>query len=209
MTAMQKRKIILAALCVLIVAAFGIHYADAAGAICGGASCGGETAAYFLGTFAPQVWNSLIVFTLIWWFGAPAAAKYLADRKARIERDIDESSRVKAEAQARADEAAQLMRKLDSEKRQMRSSYETATENACKQIEEDAAAQGERLKRDAETSFELQAATARRRFGREVADASIASAQKDIEMRLSQDAALRDRLIDRSIASFELQGSET
>ena len=81
---------------------------------------------------------------------------------------------------------------------------ETATAQECKRIEEDAVSQGERLKRDAEMSFELQSATARRRFEREVVDASIERARKEIEARLAQDASLRDKLIERSIASFEL-----
>lgn len=199
---MDKRKVILVTLCVAMALAFGVHYMNEAGAICDG-ECGG-TASYFLKTFAPQLGNSLIVFTLLWWFGAPAVSKYLEARKSRIERDIEECGRIKAQASERAEKAEQMLSELGEEKRKMRQSYETAAAQECKRIEEDAVSQGERLKRDAKTSFELQSATARRRFEREVVDASIERARKEIEARLAQDASLRDKLIERSIASFEL-----
>ena len=197
---MDKRKVILVTLCVAMALAFGVHYMNEAGAICDG-ECAGS-ASYFLKTFAPQLGNTLIVFTLLWWFGAPAVSKYLEARKSRIERDIEECGRIKAQASERAEKAEQMLSELGDEKRKMRQSYETATAQECKRIEEDAVSQGERLKRDAETSFELQ--TARRRFEREVVDASIERARKEIEARLAQDASLRDKLIERSIASFEL-----
>lgn len=199
---MGSRKVILFVLCVVMAAAFGLHYLNEAGMVCHGVCRG--TSSYFLETFAPQLGNTLIVFTLIWWFGGPAVSKYLAERKSRIEREIEECGRIKAQASARAEEAEKRLVELEEEKARMRRSYETATAEECKRIEDDAAAQGERLKRDADMAYELQSSSARRRFEREVVDASIERARREIEARLAKDASLRNGLIDRGIASFEL-----
>ena len=107
---MDKRKVILVTLCVAMALAFGVHYMNEAGAICDG-ECAGA-ASYFLKTFAPQLGNTLIVFTLLWWFGAPAVSKYLEARKSRIERDIEECGRIKAQASERAEKAEQMLSEL-------------------------------------------------------------------------------------------------
>lgn len=195
------RKKVLVVWIILILAAFGVHYGLDSAQVCGE---GGAVCAYFIDTFSAQLGNSLIVFLLLWWFGAPAVAKMVAERKSKIEREIDENGRVKEAASVRAAEAEKKLSQLSEERTLMSRSYEAAIKAECEQIEADSKAQAERLKRDANASYELQVSSSRRRFEREVVTESVARAREEIAKRLSENSALRDKLIDQSIASFEL-----
>ncbi len=190
---------VLVALCVVILGSFGVHYGMQG--LCDGSD---PMRDYFIQSFAPQLGNSLIVFTLLWWFGWPMVQKHVAERKKTIEKEIDESCRQKEAASAAAKEAASKIADLDYEKRDMAKNYELATHQECRRIRTEAEKNAERLVVEGNVSFEHQANVARRAFEGEVMAKSIERAREDIAKKIANDPALRDALIERSIDSFEL-----
>ena len=145
---------------------------------------------FWICTFLPQVGNAGLLFTLLWWFGWPMLEDMLAERKSKLEHDIEESRKIKEAALDASAKADVLLSELDAEKARMRASYEQAT--------------AERMVRDAESAFKLQANLTRKSFEQEVMRMSMARARDAVITRLSQDQALRDKLIDQSIANFEI-----
>ncbi|MBQ9243931.1 MAG: hypothetical protein IJ165_12050 [Proteobacteria bacterium] len=193
----RKTKAIICA--VLILACFVAHYA-----LLGSLEGQSETVKYFIEKFLPQCGNSGIVFLLLWYFGAPLASKYVADRKQAIEHDIEESMKVKDAAEESYKETETKLAHLNSEKNRMRQSYEASAKEESARLEEEAKRTAERMAKDAEAAFELQANLAKRQFEAEVMSEALDRAREEIVRRVSSDSALRDRLIDQSIASLEI-----
>lgn len=190
----------IAIVCVaLSICCFVAHYA-----MVGGVEAMSAGQRYFVETFLPQLGNSGLVFTLLWYFGAPALSSMVADRKKRIEHDIDESGRQKANAEQIYEEVMRKTAGLSEEKAQIRKSYEASAKAECEQIREDAQLQAQRMVADANDSFELQASLARRNFERDLMNKAIEKAREDISKRLAADVSLRDKLIDQSIATLDL-----
>ncbi|MBR4985012.1 MAG: hypothetical protein IKY83_04655 [Proteobacteria bacterium] len=186
---------------VLILACFVAHYVITGTGMLEGQS---ETVKFFVEKFLPQCGNSGIVFLLLWWFGAPMAAKFVADRKKTIEHDIDESMKAKEAAEASYKETELKLAHLNSEKEQMRRSYEESAEEESARLEEEAKRTAERLEKDAAAAFELQAGLAKRQFEADMMGQALDRAREEIVRRVSADSALRDRLIDQSIASLKI-----
>ena len=197
----SKRKNIAIVCIILILACFVAHYALNGGEWFMSQSVKVQ---YIVEKFLPQCGNSGIVFLLLWWFGAPVAVKYVADRKKSIEHDIDESMKVKEKAEASYKETETKLAHLNSEKERMRRSYEESAKEESARLEEEAKQTAERLAKDAEVAFELQASLAKRQFEAEMMNQALERAREEIVRRVSSDSALRDRLIDQSIASLDI-----
>ena len=194
-----SRKVILYICIAIIIAAFAIYFMFKG--TCDGTNLRHD---FLIMTIAPQVGNAGVVFTLLWWFGAPALKKMLVERKATIEREIRESKAQKERAEALEAEVSEKTSHLEEEKKQIAESYREAAKAERERIAEDAQKTAERLKKDAEVSFELQANVAKRAFENEVMVQAIEKARVDITNRLKTDSALRDKLIEQSIASLEI-----
>ncbi|MBQ9818127.1 MAG: ATP synthase F0 subunit B [Proteobacteria bacterium] len=188
---------------ILILVAFGLHYGLK---IYFGLDGKEVTTAleYFVMTFAPQVGNAGIVFVLLWWFGAPMLSKMISDRKDKIEHDIQESAHTKELAEAVRADADVKMSRLPAEIKQIKKGYEEMAVQDCERIANEAQHTVENLKKDAQVAFELQAGVAKRAFEAEIMDMAIEKARIEIASKLAKDSALRDRLIEQSIASIEI-----
>ena len=195
----SSRKPALIVCIVVILTCFVLHYVLKS-------SCTGADPVhdYFILSFLPQVGNSGILFTLLWWFGAPILANMLRDRKKSIEKDIEESAQQKKAAEERCEVVRQKRGSLGGEMARLEKSYREAAEEESKRVAEDARKEAARLRRDAETAFELLSGQSLRAFEDEIRDRAIERARADIQARLASDAALRDRLIEQSIASLEI-----
>ncbi len=195
----SSRKAALIVCCILILCCFVAHYALSG-------TCDGSNPVYdyFIKTFAPQLGNSGILFTLLWWFGAPMLSKMVKDRKASVEAKVFENGKQKEAAIIQYAEVEAKMKSLKSENASMQCSYREATEVESQRIAEEAKLQAERLKKDAEIAFELQSNVTRRKFENEVMTEAVEKAREEIKLRLAKDSSLRDRLIDQSIASLQL-----
>lgn len=159
---------------------------------------------YLLFVWLPTLGNVLIVAMLIIWFGGPAITDMLKARKETIEKSIDEAAHVKMEAEVKYREAETNMDNLGSELKELRDSYAKALESERERITEETARQAQRIEQDAEVVFELQSQVATRQFERDVMTQALDKARTEIVEKLSSDPGLRDRLIDRGIASLDL-----
>ena len=164
----------------------------------------GSAANYWVETFIVQLGNAGLVFTLLWYFGWPMLQNMIADRKVSIERDITASRDIKDAAEATYKEAMKKSENLSEEKVTIRKSYEASAASESVRIVEEAKAQAERMKADADAAFELQASVTKRHFEQQVMDDALAKARDEIARRLASDGALRDKLIEQSIATLEL-----
>lgn len=183
----------------LIVVFFGLHYALKG-------SCTGADAIhdYFIMTFLPQLGNAGILFTLLWWFGAPILSNMIKSRKEKIEHDIDESAALKQAAEQKMSDIEAKQSSLADEKKKLEKSYRESAENERKTIAENAKVQASRLREDANIAFELQSNVALQAFKEDIRDRAIERAREDIARRVASDASLRDKLIEQSIASLEI-----
>ena len=82
--------------------------------------------------------------------------------------------------------------------------YAKALESERERITEETGRQAQRIEQDAEVVFELQSQVATRQFERDVMTQALDKARTEIVEKLSSDPGLRDRLIDRGIASLDL-----
>ena len=196
----NRKTIAIVCLC-LSLCCFAVHYFLVLRGVIEGSSA---TVRYFVETFLPQLGNSGLVFTLLWYFGAPALSKMIEDRKKQIEHDIEESGKQKATAEERYQDAMTKFANISEEKAQIRRSYEASAEAESEQIRTEAELQAARMVADANASFELQANLTRRKFERDLMDKAIAQARNEIVSRLASDSGLRDKLIDQSIATLDL-----
>lgn len=195
--------IVLACLCVVCFVVYYVFSSMIDG--CGASTAGicSAEAKYFGTTFVGQLGNAGLVFTLLWYFGAPIVQKAVAERQANLERDIRESMKKKEEAESEYDKAEQKMQVLSSEIKKMTRGYEESTARECAQIAENAQATAERLRKDAETSFELQSNVAKSAFEKELMKEAIDRAGIAIKEKLASDRSMRDKLIEQSIASLD------
>jgi len=159
---------------------------------------------YLILTWLPTVGNILIVALLLVWFGAPMVSNMLVDRKAEIEKSIDEAAHVKFEAQTKYQDAEEKLDRLDEEVESLKTSYARTLEEEKERIAEETARQEARIEADANAVFELRAAVAQRAFEREVMASALEKARVEIIEKVNADASLRDRLIDQGIASLRI-----
>lgn len=159
---------------------------------------------YLLFVWLPTLGNVLIVAMLIIWFGGPAISDKLKARKETIEKSIADAAHVKMEAEVKYREAETNMDNLGEELKELRESYAKALEEERVRITEETARQEKRIEDDADVVFELQSQVATRLFEREVMTQALDKARMEIVEKLSSDPGLRDRLIDRGIATLDL-----
>ena len=197
-----RRKAIFIVCLVIAVLIFVAHYV-----LVGSCAPGDEAFTahdYVIKKLLPQLGNSCLVFSLLWYFGWPMLEKMVSDRKQQIERDIDESTRLKAAAEASMAEMSEKLGNLTAEKDRMVARYAETTQAESVRIKEEAEQTAARLAHDAEVAFELQANHTRHTFELEVVNKAVEKARTEIIHRLEHDSGLRDKLIDDSIASLEL-----
>lgn len=163
------------------------------------------TAAYLLLTWLPTLGNVMTVATVLGWFGAPMISKMLADRKDGIEKAINDATAVKDASEADCKQAQERLSDLPGEITQLKLSYATLLKDEQAQIAAETDKEEARYESEADVVFELQSNVAAQKFQREVMTDALAKAREDIISRISNDSALRDRLIDQGIASLNLK----
>lgn len=160
---------------------------------------------YLLFVWLPTLGNVLVVACLILWFGAPIISDMLKERKETIEKSIDDAAHVRRDAETQYHEASEKIDHLDHELQEIRASYAKSIDDEKRRIEEETARQENRIATDAETVYALQTGVATRAFEREVMSDALNRARDEIVRKLESDPLLRDRLIDRGIATLNLK----
>jgi F-type H+-transporting ATPase subunit b len=137
--------------------------------------------------FFALLFNTALLFGLLYRFARVPVAKALTDRRQRIMRGIDEATAMNEEAKRQLDAYRQKLDNLDAEiervKREMRESAEVER----RRILDDAAARRTRLEQEALVLIDQELKAAREELTRETARAALRSARELLAAHTSTD----------------------
>jgi F-type H+-transporting ATPase subunit b len=160
------------------------------------------------GPEALQFWGAVVNFALLVWLIRKMAkqpvASFLTDRRAKIERGIQEAAVVKAKAEAVFNEYTERLKTLDVELTKLRSEIANAAAQDRAQIVADAEDAAKRVKAETEELVARQADQLEAEIRREVVQAAIDAAERAV--REAANADDQRRLADafvRELAKVE------
>jgi len=122
--------------------------------------------------------NFVILIGLFVYLFRDSLNKYLKDRKATIERALNEAARLKAEAEAKHKEYSERLAKLDQELEQIKKDMIATGVKERDRIVAEAEQKAARMRREAEFMVEQQLKTLRADLTREAAETAIAAAEQ-------------------------------
>jgi F-type H+-transporting ATPase subunit b len=139
--------------------------------------------------------NFAILVSLFVWLFKDGLNKFLKERKAAVERQLNEAARLKAEAEAKHKEYTERLAQLDRELEQIKSEMIAAGVKERDRIVAEAEQKAARMRREAEFIVEQQVKQLREDLAREAAEAAIAAAEELLakattsydQQRLAQD----------------------
>ncbi len=136
-------------------------------------------------TVAYHAINFTILLAAIVYFAKRPVARSLEARANAIAKDIDEASRLHAEARQMLDDYEAKIGRLEAEKAELLDTYRREGEAEKARMLEDAKAEAERIRREARRSAETELSRARERLEAEVIDLAITSAEKAIVEKMT------------------------
>lgn len=128
----------------------------------------------FLGTLL----NFGVLLFLIGWVIRKQGNPTLAARREEVEKELAEAQRLRAEAEARRQQTASRLERLDEEMAQIRSDMIKAGEAERDRIVAQAEEKAARMRKDASFLIEQQMKQLRRELTQEAASAAVAAAQE-------------------------------
>jgi F-type H+-transporting ATPase subunit b len=152
---------------------------------------------------AAQLFNSLILFYVLYRYGKKAVVDGLASRREGIMRGIEAASKMKAEAREQLASYEAKLQKVDSEIERVRREMREAAEAEQNQILEEAKKRRERMERDAKLLISQELKAAREQLLQETIGSAMASAEQLVREKVG--SADHQRLSDEYLAA--LQGS--
>jgi F-type H+-transporting ATPase subunit b len=144
--------------------------------------------AYAAGGWMTMVWhavNLVILLFLIVKFAGKGVKAALAARSEAVTQEIDEASKLHAEAQSMLDEYEGKMKGLQAELDAIKTQYREQGEAEKARLIAEGKAEAERLKADAERSAQNEFARVRARLESEVVDRAIDAAEELIKARMT------------------------
>jgi F-type H+-transporting ATPase subunit b len=139
-----------------------------------------------------NVFNSVLLFGLLIYFGRKPLAEGLKKRKARIVAGMDEAARMKREAAGRLEEYEEKLKRIDEEIERVRSEMRAAAEAERQRILAEAKERRIRMERDAKLLVEQELKAAHELLLRQAVTSAIKSAEDILKKELS--SADHDRL---------------
>lgn len=139
---------------------------------------GAEHGAWDTGAITASIVNFVLLIALFVYLFKDSLGKFLKERKAAVEHELNEASRLKAEAEAKHKEYSERLAKLDQELAQIKSDMIAAGVKERDRIVAEAEQKAARMRREAEFMVEQQAKQLRTDLTREAADAAIAAAEQ-------------------------------
>lgn len=139
--------------------------------------------------------NFVLLIALFVWLFKDGLNKFLKERKAAVEQQLNEAARLKAEAEAKHKEYTERLAQLDRELEQIKSEMIAAGVKERDRIVAEAEQKAARMRREAEFIVEQQVKQLREDLAREAAEAAIAAAEELLakattsydQQRLAQD----------------------
>jgi len=142
-----------------------------------------------------------LLLALLWKFGWPAILKSVEDRERRIQQQLDEAERARAEAARLLEEHKRTLGNARGEAQAIIAKAQALGEKEREGILERARAEQELLLERARKEIEAEKEKALLALRREAVDLSIAAASKLIEQNL--DSAANRKLVVEYLASLE------
>lgn len=122
--------------------------------------------------------NFVLLISLFVYLFRSSLNSFLKERKASVERELNEAARLKAEAEAKHKEYSERLAKLDDELGQIKKDMIASGIKERDRIVAEAEQKAARMRREAEFVVEQQVKQLREDLTREAADAAIAAAEQ-------------------------------
>ena len=150
------------------------------------------------------IWTLLvfgILLVLLWRFAWPVILKSVEDREKRIQRQLDEAERARAEAARLLEEHKQALATAKGEAQEIVTKAKVVAQKEREALVARGREEQEQLLTRARKEIEAEKERAIRALRREAVDLSIAAASKLVEANLDSDA--NRRLVMQYLASLE------
>jgi F-type H+-transporting ATPase subunit b len=152
-------------------------------------------------TFFWEIFNLALLLAVLVWVARKPVLAYLADRRERIQGDIEASERLLRDADERLTEWSEKTEQLDAAVAEIRQLTRERAERERARILDEAERVAERIRRDAEAAVDRELARARSALGQEAADLAIELAERMLEQNVTD--ADRARLVDEFVERIE------
>jgi F-type H+-transporting ATPase subunit b len=149
--------------------------------------------------------NLLLLLAALVYLGRKPVATFLAERRSRIERDLEGAEQLLHDADARLREWSARAARLDDEVAEIQRVARATAQEEADRIVADARAAAERIRRDAAAAVQREADRARSRLRQEAADLAIAAAERRLRAEIQPDDG--DRLFEEFVARIERPGA--
>ena len=149
--------------------------------------------------------NLFLLFGVLWFFGRKPLVAWFAERRDRIQGEVEAAANLRREAEERHARWERKLGELETELEEIRGSVRARAETERARILEDARNAAERIRADAEISIDQELRRARDELRREAADLSVELAADLLRGQLTD--VDRDRLIDEFVAKIEQPSS--
>ncbi len=155
--------------------------------------------------FAAVLFNTALLFGIIFKVARAPVANGLLDRRQRIMRGIDEAAAMKAEAQRQLEGYRHKLDNLDSEIERVKREMREGAETERKRILDEAAVRRTRLEQEARVLIEQELKAVREDLTRETAKAALKSARELLVQSTSTDD--HRRLCEEYLETLQPQSS--
>ncbi len=121
-----------------------------------GEAAGHNEEGWRAGTEIPRIINFVIIVVLLWFFLRKPLARYFANRREEIQRQLEEAIRAKDEAESKVEEYHTKLQSLEQEVAAMKAESERARENLRQMLMEEARKSTDRVIEQARVNIELE-----------------------------------------------------
>jgi len=128
--------------------------------------------------FLGALFNFAVVAFLVGKYGGPAIRKMVTDRHDEVAKQLEESTRLREEAQAKLDEYSKKVAQLDGDIAKLVDGIRNEAEHDKQRILAEATQRAERMKKEAEQTIAAEIARVKTQLEREVTLTAIAVAEK-------------------------------
>lgn len=148
-----------------------------------------------------QLANLLLLLVVLFVFARKPILGFFADRRARIQEQLDGAARLHADAESRFAEWQRKLAELEAEVRRIQTTARERAEAERATILADAQASAERTRREARAAVEREIQRARESLREEAADLAVELASGMLRERVTDED--RDRLVSEFIERLE------
>ncbi len=148
----------------------------------------------------------VVLVGILWYYGRGPAKRFLADRRAGVEREITDASEVKRAAEERLAKYQQQLDAFDEERMKLREDFARDGERERQRIKAATNAALERLEADVERTVAQEARQAQKDLQAAVAARAVELAEERVRAQLTP--ATQRKLIKQYLADFERLAAE-